>query len=89
MIQEELLRVHTEREKLEDKLAEAEIQKADLDELRNAIQVCISIRVVLVSQLGIFYVLFFKSVIFAITVERERAKSTFLDLILSVSTQVV
>ena len=39
MIQEELRRVRAEREKLEDKLAEAEIKKAGLEELRKAIKV--------------------------------------------------
>ena len=68
MIQEELRRVRTEREKLEDKLAEAEIQKASLDELRKAIQVCMGIRVVLVFQFGIFDLLPSKSVTSAIKV---------------------
>ena len=39
LIQEELRKTRDEREKMEDRLAEAEIKKASLDELKQAIQV--------------------------------------------------
>ena len=39
MVQEELKRTRAERERMEDKLAEAELRKASLEELKEAIKV--------------------------------------------------